>query len=183
MRRVPSIRIGSSAASSNIFVCGKLKPSGSFHGPCTSHDTRELRDVDEHQRHRISLALNLVLSSAGIAAHSAPPIAPATTIVGSSSGLAARPRSASATPPPATAPVDELALGADVPDVGAKADGEADGDQHQRRRLEQELGDAVDPHRAQEEDAEALDRILAERGEDDRARRRASARPRSAATQ
>ena len=39
LRRVPSTKIGRSAASWNIRVCGKFKPSGSFHGPCTSHDT------------------------------------------------------------------------------------------------------------------------------------------------
>ena len=37
----------------------------------------------------------------------------------------------------------ELALGADVPDIGAEADGEADRDHDQRRRLHAELGQAV----------------------------------------
>ena len=33
----------------------------------------------------------------------------------------------------------ELALGADVPDIGPVADGKAGADQHQRRRLDDEL--------------------------------------------
>ena len=35
-RRVRGTRFGSSAAATNVFVCGKLKPCGSFHGPNTS---------------------------------------------------------------------------------------------------------------------------------------------------
>ena len=62
---------------------------------------------------------------------------------------------------------DELPLGADVPDVCAESDGKADRDQRQRRCLEQKLGDAVRVlERAQKEDAEAFERIRAERRED-----------------
>jgi hypothetical protein len=91
---------------------------------------------------RISLALNLVRKSAGTDAHSAPPMAPATTIIRQQE----RARAAREVERDASAgdrADDELAFGSDVPDVGAKADGEADGDQHQRRRLEQELRPSV----------------------------------------
>ena len=40
---------------------------------------------------------------------------------------------------PAMAPSDELAFGADVPDVGEVADRQADRDQDQRRRLDDQL--------------------------------------------
>jgi hypothetical protein len=63
---------------------------------------------------------------------------------------------------------DELALGADVPHIGAKTDGQPDRDQHQRRRLQEQLRDRIRIlQRIQEEDGEAFERILAERREDD----------------
>ena len=71
-----------------------------------------------------------------------------------------------------------VALGADVPDVGAKADRQAEGDQQQRRRLHRQLGERVGaPHRLDEEDGEAAQRVLAEdqeqaRADDDRDRER-----------
>ena len=37
---------------------------------------------------------------------------------------------------PTMAPIDELAFGADVPDIGEVAERKADRDQHQRRRLD-----------------------------------------------
>ena len=65
--------------------------------------------------------LKRVRSSAGIAAHSMPPIAPATNIAGSTSAaLAAVKRERDAAREDRAE--DELALGADVPDVGPKAD-------------------------------------------------------------
>ena len=42
----------------------------------------------------------------------------------------------------------ELALGADVPDIGPIADRETDADQHQRRRLDDELLDRPDARSA-----------------------------------
>ena len=38
LSRVPARSVGSSADSWNIRDCGKLKPSGSRHAPCTSSD-------------------------------------------------------------------------------------------------------------------------------------------------
>ena len=73
---------------------------------------------------------------------------------------------------------DELSFGADVPDVRAKADREAERDQEQRRRLHRQLGERVDAlHRLDEEDREAAQRVLAEdeeqaRADDDRDRER-----------
>src|SRR6185369_8708058 len=62
----------------------------------------------------------------------------------------------------------ELAFGADVPDAGAEADGEADADQHQRRRLHRELGPAVERgDRRDDEGVERGTRRLAECREDD----------------
>ncbi len=37
--RVRSSSTGSQVLASNVFVCGKLKPCGSFHGPKTSQLT------------------------------------------------------------------------------------------------------------------------------------------------
>ncbi len=53
---------------------------------------------------RISFALKRVRSHAGIAAQATPPATPATSIAGSTSGEST-PCSASATPPPAIAPI------------------------------------------------------------------------------
>ena len=39
LTRVPATSTGSMALAWNILVWGKLKPSGSFQGPCTSQDT------------------------------------------------------------------------------------------------------------------------------------------------
>ena len=90
------------------------------------------------------MALKRCAATRGSPPTALPPSAPATTIAGSSStGLAAGPkceRNAAA----GDRADDELALGADVPDVGAKADRQPHRDQHQRRRLEQQLADAVE---------------------------------------
>ena len=68
---------------------------------------------------------------------------PATSISGSTkrdSALVERERDAAAE----DRAHDELAFGADVPHVGAIADGEADRAQHDRARLQQELADVVE---------------------------------------
>ena len=66
---------------------------------------------------------------------------------------------------------NELALGADVPDVGAEAHHEAHGAEQQRRHLDAHLGPAAQAvERRDEEGDEGLDGILAERGEDHGAR-------------
>ena len=63
-------------------------------------------------------------------------------------------------------PEDELPLGADVPDVGAKAHREAQRDEHERRRLHRQLGEGASAaHRLDEEDEEPVDRALAEERE------------------
>src|SRR3546814_1396362 len=76
----------------------------------------------------------------------------------------------------------ELALGADVPHVGAKADGEADPDQDERRTLHHELAPAVEAgERRDEEMVERAAGIVAhgeemqeagQHGERDRQQRR-----------
>jgi hypothetical protein len=72
---------------------------------------------------------------------------------------------------------DELAFGADVPDVGAEADGEAEADENERRRLDRELGECVDAlQRLEEEDLQAAHRVLAEEQEECGARTTVSAR-------
>ena len=89
---MPSITIGRVAASANMRVCGKLKPSGSFQGPNTSQDTKSWATYTSISDTRISLALKRVRSSAGIAAHAAPPAAPARTMAGSTSALSESPK-------------------------------------------------------------------------------------------
>ena len=113
-----------------------------------------------------------------------PPSAPASTIAGSTQRRLAAVRTRSATPPPQIAPSDELALGADVPDVGAVADREPDADQHQRRRLEQQFADAVEVARpAVTKNAwNAASGFVPERREQHEADDARSAPPRSAAT-
>ena len=60
----------------------------------------------------------------------------------------------------------ELALGADVPDVGAEAHRQAERDQHQRRRLDRQLAQRVGVlRRLDEEDVEPAQRVLAEQQE------------------
>ena len=60
----------------------------------------------------------------------------------------------------------ELALGADVPDVGTEADRQPETDQQQRRCLEQQLADRVGrAQRLPEEDLQALERVLAQQRE------------------
>ena len=68
---------------------------------------------------------------------------------------------------------DELAFGADVPDVGAKADREAERDQQQRRRLHRQLGQRVGAlHRLDEEHLQPAQRVLAEQQRTARCRSR-----------
>src|SRR3546814_4135553 len=81
----------------------------------------------------------------------------------------------------------ELALGADVPHVGAKADGEADPDQDERRTLHHELAPAVEAgERRDEEMVERAAGIVAhgeekqeagQHGERDRQQRRRIEQP------
>ena len=63
---------------------------------------------------------------------------------------------------------DVLALGADVPDAGAEAQRQADGDQHQRRAFHQELRSVVEgklaKQRFPENGADRLNRRFAKRG-------------------
>src|SRR3546814_5062470 len=55
----------------------------------------------------------------------------------------------------------ELSLGADVPHVGAKADGEADPDQDERRTLHHELAPAVEAgERRSEEHTSELQSLM-----------------------
>ena len=64
----------------------------------------------------------------------------------------------------------QLALGTDVPDVRAIADGQPGCNQHQRARLEQQFPDAVARRDGlEEESAECGDGVLAESLEDDEA--------------
>ncbi len=96
-----------------------------------------------------------------MAAHNIPPITPATSIIGNTSGDVDS-WNKSAMPPPKNRAHRELALGADVPDVGAIAGRESDGNQHQRRGLEQKFTDAIQRgHRLHEERVESEPRILA----------------------
>ena len=63
-----------------------------------------------------------------------------------------------------------LALCANVPYIGAKAHRKADRDQHQGCGLQEELGDALKIfERKQEEHAHRVNRVFAERGEDQKA--------------
>ena len=136
--------------------------------PRAVHQPRhaELRDVDQHQRHEDLVGVELGPQERG----NGRPQRPADRTGHDHHRQQERVRAAREVERDAAAgdrADDVLAFGSDVPDVGAKADGEADGDQHQRRRLEQELRPSVRIlQRAQEEHAKALDRILAERGED-----------------
>ena len=69
------------------------------------------------------------------------------------------------------APIDELALGADVPVVGEVADRQADGDQDERRRLDDELlARPALGQRLDEIDVERRERIDAVEREDDEGR-------------
>ena len=100
------------------------------------------RDVDEHQRlTRISLALKRCAATPGSPPTAMPPSAPATNIARQHPARPAVPRRQVQRDAAAGDRAErELAFGADVPDVRAKADREAERDQHQRRRLQQQLG-------------------------------------------
>ena len=139
----------------------------SRHGSCTSHDKSSSRH-GEHQAHESFVVLNRVRSSAGIAAHSirrAPrrehedEHEPRLLAVEGRRDAAGEDRAK-----------DELALRADVPDVGTIAAGEPHPDQHQRGCLQQQLGHAVEVvDRVDEECVERLQRIPAECCEQDEA--------------
>ena len=83
--RVSGSRFGSNAVSANIFDCGKLNPSGSRHGPCTSSDKVSVATYTSIKLTKISLAWKCVFSHAGIAAQAMPPSAPAMIIAGNTS--------------------------------------------------------------------------------------------------
>ena len=70
-------------------------------------------------------------------------------------------------PPPERAADDELALRADVPQTGAETEGQADGDDDQRRGFDGELLQAVTVREGLDEiDLESLRRRLAEQRDD-----------------
>eukprot|EP01022_Parablepharisma_sp_SALTPOND_P021557 TRINITY_DN427_c2_g1_i1.p1 TRINITY_DN427_c2_g1~~TRINITY_DN427_c2_g1_i1.p1 ORF type:complete len:1458 (+),score=547.10 TRINITY_DN427_c2_g1_i1:21634-26007(+) len=79
-RRVPEISMGSMNSSENTLDCGKFMPLGSFSGPFTAHISSSCATQVSISETRISLALNWSRRQAVMAAHSAPPMTPATII-------------------------------------------------------------------------------------------------------
>src|ERR1700730_9197956 len=140
--RLPSNRAGSSRLSSKTLDCGKLNPVGSRHGTRTIQDRSSCAMYTSMRLTRISLVLKRDLNSAGMAAHAAPPSAPAMSIAGSVAEARVFPQN-KATPPPQIWPRGKLRLGADIPDVGLEAEGQVQCAHHEWRGLQQELAESI----------------------------------------
>ena len=146
-------RSGAAAAGVwNSAAWGSRSPRDRASGPCTSELEQQHRDIGQHQADE-----DLVGVEAGAQeAPGSPPrpcrrAMPAMHISGSSQqpvGRIERQRDAAA----GERADGVLALGADVPDVGAEADDEADRDQDQRRGLDQQLGEPAQRSSAADED-------------------------------
>ena len=165
LSRVPSIRMGSSALSPNSFDLREVEALGIAPRVVDEQRQHQRRDVHEHQRRQ---DLVRVEARAQPRRDRGPRRAAEDAREHHQRQherrLAAvqRERDAAA----GDRAQRELAFGADVPDVGAVAGREPRRDQHQRRRLEQELADAVERvDRLHEERVERVERVLPHRGE------------------
>ena len=140
--RVPSISMGSIAESENMRDCGKFMPSGSFQGPEHQHAQQQLGHIGQHQADQdlADVEAGLEEGRDGAPGQAAQDAGQAHQRQNPDPVLAIEGQRDAAARDGAH---DELALGADVPDIGPEPCREPDRDHHQRRGLQGEFRQAL----------------------------------------